>query len=168
MLPHAPQQPSSVGPPLVLPPDLPFPFRRASACLLATSGPSEPHANLPRLLIYTQIHHNTRVPAFAASRLRNRCLKFAGLVMELGLWETGGMAKKITVGQVVVSAGMVGVYRVVGVSGETADIEKFDISKQKSLGDPVRSVAVNKLTAYKEDASQTAARIVRETTEEEN
>jgi hypothetical protein len=88
--------------------------------------------------------------------------------MELGLWETGGMAKKITVGQVVVSAGMVGVYRVVGVSGETADIEKFDISKQKSLGDPVRSVAVNKLTAYKEDASQTAARIVRETTEEEN
>jgi hypothetical protein len=56
------------------------------------------------------------------------------------------------------------VYRVVAVSpdGQTADIEKFDVSKQKSLGDPVRSVATNKLSAYKEDASQAAARIVRE------
>src|ERR1700691_5325467 len=105
MLPHAPQQPSSVGPPLVLPPDLPFPFRRASACLLATSGPSEPHANLPRLLIYTQIHHNTRVPAFAAYRLRNRCLKFAGLVMELGLWETAARQKKTQVVRVLSQPG---------------------------------------------------------------
>lgn len=48
-----------------------------------------------------------------------------------------------------------------------ADIEKFDISTQKSLGDPVRSVAMNKLTAYKEDASQAAARIVRETATED-
>lgn len=78
------------------------------------------------------------------------------------------MAKTIKVGQLVVSDGMVGVYRVVGVSGETADIEKFDISRQKSLGDPVRSVAVDKLTAYKEDASQAAARIVRDATAEEN
>ena len=60
--------------------------------------------------------------------------------------------------------GLVGVYRVVGVSpdGQTADIEKFDVSKQKSVGDPIRSVAVNKLAAYTEDASQTAARILRE------
>ena len=60
--------------------------------------------------------------------------------------------------------GMVGVYRVVGVSpdGQTADIERFDVSKQKSVGDPIRSVAVNKLAAYTEDASQTAARILRE------
>jgi hypothetical protein len=43
-----------------------------------------------------------------------------------------------------------------------ADIEKFDISSQKSLGDPVRSVATNKLAVYKEDASEAAARIVRE------
>jgi hypothetical protein len=81
------------------------------------------------------------------------------------LWETVGMAKaEIKEGQLVVSDGMVGVYRVVKVSpdGRTADIEKFDISKQKSLGDPVRSVALNKLTAYKEDASQATARIVRE------
>lgn len=80
------------------------------------------------------------------------------------------MAKaEIKEGQLVVPDGMVGVYRVVKVSpdGRTADIEKFDISKQKSLGDPVRSVAMNKLTAYKEDASQAAARIVRETTTED-
>jgi hypothetical protein len=35
------------------------------------------------------------------------------------------------------------------------------------LGDPIRSVALNKLSAYKEDASQTAARIVREATTED-
>jgi hypothetical protein len=71
---------------------------------------------------------------------------------------------QIKAGQIVVPDGMVGVYRVVRVSpdGQTADIEKFDVSKQKSLGDPIRSVAMNKLTVYKEDASQTAARIVRE------
>lgn len=65
--------------------------------------------------------------------------------------------------------GMVGVYRVVRVSpdGQTADIEKFDVSKQKSVGDPTRSVAVNKLAAYTEDASQTAARILREAVTED-
>jgi hypothetical protein len=76
---------------------------------------------------------------------------------------------KITTGQIVVPDGLVGVYRVVSLSpdGQTADIEKFDVSKQKSLGDPIRSVALNKLSAYKEDASQTAARIVREATTED-
>ena len=71
---------------------------------------------------------------------------------------------KITAGQVVVLDGMVGVYRIVGISpdGQMADIEKFDVSSQKSLGDPIRSVAMNKLTAYKEDASEVAARIARE------
>ena len=75
------------------------------------------------------------------------------------------MAKaQIKAGGLVVPDGMVGVYRVVAISpdGQTADIEKFDVSRQKSLGDPVRSVAVNKLTAYAEDTNQTAARIVRE------
>jgi hypothetical protein len=72
--------------------------------------------------------------------------------------------KAIEAGRLVVPDGMVGVYRVVGVSpdGQTADIEKFDVSKQKSVGDPIRSVAVNKLAAYTENASQTAARILRE------
>jgi hypothetical protein len=72
-------------------------------------------------------------------------------------------------GQIVVPDGLVGVYRVVSLSpdGQTADIEKFDVSTQKSLGDPIRSVAIDKLTAYKEDASQAAARIVREATTED-
>jgi hypothetical protein len=83
-------------------------------------------------------------------------------------WHTVEMANKVTVGQLVLSDGMDGVYRVVAVSGETADIERFDMSKQKSLGDPLRTVEVNKLTAYNEKESQAAARIVRETTQEEN
>jgi hypothetical protein len=39
---------------------------------------------------------------------------------------------KIEAGRLVVSDGMVGVYRVVGISsdGETADIEKFDIEPE--------------------------------------
>jgi hypothetical protein len=80
-----------------------------------------------------------------------------------------GKAQIKAAGQVVVLDGMVGVYRVVGVSpdGQTADIEKFDVSRQKSLGDPIRSVAMNKLTPYKEDARQTTARIVREATTED-
>ena len=93
-----------------------------------------------------------------------------GLAIGSGLWETVSMAiAKIKAGQIVVSDGLVGVYRVVAVSpdGKMADVEKFDVSKQKSLGDPVRSVALDKLTAYKEDASQAAARIVREATTED-
>jgi hypothetical protein len=88
------------------------------------------------------------------------------------MWETVGMTKTtkaIEAGRLVVPDGMVGVYRVVGVSpdGQTADIEKFDVSKQKSVGDPIRSVAMNKLAAYTEDASQTAARILREAVTED-
>jgi len=95
-------------------------------------------------------------------------LKFTGLEIGSGPWETVCMAK-IKTGHIVVSDGFVGVYRVVTLSpdGQTADIEKFDVSNQKSLGDPIRSVALNKLSAYKEDASQTAARIVREATTED-
>ena len=80
-----------------------------------------------------------------------------------------GMPKEIKVGQIVVADGLVGVYRVVGVSPDahTADIEKFDVSKQRSLGDPIRTVAMNKLSPYKEDARQTSARIVREATTED-
>ena len=72
---------------------------------------------------------------------------------------------KVETGQIVVVDGLVGVYRIVAVSqgdGQMADIEKFDISKQKSVGDPIRSVAIDKLTSYTEDASQAAARIARE------
>src|ERR1700735_178015 len=73
-------------------------------------------------------------------------LKPKGLAIVYGLWETVGMAKaQIKTGQIVVLDGMIGVYRVVKVSpdGQTADIEKFDVSRQKSIGDPIRSVATN-------------------------
>ena len=94
-------------------------------------------------------------------------LKPKGLAIVYGLWETVGMAKaQIKTGQVGKKFRRVwsGFYRVVRVSpdGQTADIEKFDISSQKSVGDPVRSVATNKLAAYSEDASEAAARIARE------
>jgi hypothetical protein len=71
---------------------------------------------------------------------------------------------QIKAGQIVVPDGLVGVYRVVRVStdGQMADIEKYDVSTKKSLGDPSRSIAANKLKIYKEDSSQAAARIVRE------
>jgi hypothetical protein len=76
---------------------------------------------------------------------------------------------KIETGQIVVADGLVGVYRVVAVSRDEqmADIEKFDVSAQKSLGDPIRSVAIDKLTPYEEDATQAAARIVREAATED-
>jgi len=95
-------------------------------------------------------------------------LNVSPLVTGLSLWETVLMAK-IRTGQIVVPDGLVGVYRVVSLSldGQTADIEKFDVSRQKSLGDPVRSVAIDKLSAYKEDPGQVAARIVREATTED-
>jgi hypothetical protein len=88
---------------------------------------------------------------------------------EAVLWETVGMSKVMKAGQLVVPDGYVGVYRVVGVSqdGQTADVEKFDVSTQKSLGDPVRTFATSKLTAYEEDASQIAARIAREASTED-
>jgi hypothetical protein len=96
-------------------------------------------------------------------------LTSTGVAIGSGLWETVGMATAIKTGQLVVPDGLLGVYRVVGVSpdGQTADIEKFDVSKQKSVGDPLRTVAVNKLTAYKEDSSQTVARIAREAATED-
>jgi hypothetical protein len=43
-------------------------LRRVSVCFLARYGSAKRQANLPRLLLYIQIHHNTRVPAFTASR----------------------------------------------------------------------------------------------------
>src|SRR5579863_7043578 len=86
------------------------------------------------------------------------------LALGARVWETVLMTANIKIGQIVVAARLVGVYRVVAISpdGQTADIEKFDVSKKKSLGDPVRSIAMDKLSAYQEDAGQAAARIVRE------
>jgi hypothetical protein len=81
------------------------------------------------------------------------------------------MAKtQLKVGQLVEADGMLGVYRVVRLSpdGVTADIERYDISKERSVGDPTRPVAQDKLNAYKEDPREAAARIVRDIAEEES
>ena len=90
------------------------------------------------------------------------------LAIGSGLWETVCMAP-IKTGQIVEPDGLVGVYRVVSVSadGQTADIEKFDVATQKSVGDPVRAIAMNKLTPYKENPNQAAARGVREAVTED-
>ena len=90
------------------------------------------------------------------------------LAIGSGLWETICMAT-IKTGQIVEPDGLVGVYRVVSISadGQTADIEKFDVATQKSVGDPVRAIAINKLTPYTEDPNQAAARIVREAATED-
>ena len=90
------------------------------------------------------------------------------LAIGRGLWETICMAT-IKTGQIVEPDGLVGVYRVVSVSadGQTADIEKFDVATQKSVGDPVRAIAMNKLTPYKENPNQAAARVVREAVTED-
>lgn len=96
-------------------------------------------------------------------------LESSGLAIGSRLWETVGMDQGIKVGQLVVPDGSVGVYRVVAVSpdGETADIEKFDVAEQKSVSDPLRTVATAKLTAYQEDAKERAARIAREAVTED-
>jgi hypothetical protein len=43
----------------------------------------------------------------------------------------------------------------------------LDTLSDRIQADPIRTVAMNKLNVYKEDASQTAARIVREATTED-
>jgi len=90
------------------------------------------------------------------------------LAIGRGLWETICMAT-IKTGQIVEPDGLVGVYRVVSISadGQTADIEKFDVATKKSVGDPVRAIAMNKLTPYTEDRKQAAARVVREAVTED-
>jgi len=55
----------------------------------------------------------------------------------------------------------------VSADGQTADIEKFDVATQKSVGDPVRAIAMNKLTPYEENPNQAAARVVREAVTED-
>jgi hypothetical protein len=52
----------------VPPPDLPCRSGAYRYASLPRYGSAKPQANLPRLLPYIQIHHNTRVPDFTASR----------------------------------------------------------------------------------------------------
>jgi hypothetical protein len=51
-------------------------------------------------------------------------------------------------------------------SGKFATIEAFSVSKQRFTGQTIVNVLTNTLIPFKEDASQAAARIARETAEQ--
>jgi hypothetical protein len=71
-------------------------------------------------------------------------------------------------GQVVVVQGHEGTFKVLSVSedGQNADIQPFSLSKQMLLGAVIRGIPCSTLHHFKEDASQAAARIVREATKD--
>jgi hypothetical protein len=97
-------------------------------------------------------------------------LKFTGLAIGSGLWETVPMANKQfdpVSGQLVVSLHKRGVFKVLAIShgGRTVAIQSFDISKQQLLGQPMEDIPSDTLLSFEEDASQAAARIVKENTE---
>jgi len=70
-------------------------------------------------------------------------------------------------GQVVTAEGLSGTFKVLDVSvdGQTAAIQPFSLSKQMLLGSVMKNISCSTLHHFKEDASQAAARIVREATE---
>ena len=55
----------------------------------------------------------------------------------------------------------------VSADGQTAAIQPFSLSKQMLLGSIVKGIPCSTLHHFKEDASQAAARIVREATEKD-
>jgi len=71
-------------------------------------------------------------------------------------------------GQVVTAEGHSGTFKVLYVSadGQTAAIQPFSLSKQMLLGSVMKNIACSTLHHFKENASQAAARIVREATEQ--
>jgi hypothetical protein len=60
------------------------------------------------------------------------------------------------------------VFQVVAVQigGDKYVIQEFDVSRQKLLGNTQMNFSVSDLRPFKEDASQAAARIVREATKD--
>ena len=70
-------------------------------------------------------------------------------------------------GDLVTSIHTRGIFKVLAISpgGLTAAIQSFNISKQQLLGHPIEDVPCDTLLPFEEDASQVAARIVREATE---
>jgi hypothetical protein len=79
------------------------------------------------------------------------------------LWDTGNMKN----GDLVVARGHEGVFKLIDISkdGYTADVELFNVSKQQPMGYKM-SAPTSTLFPFKEDASQAAARIVREATQD--
>ena len=93
-----------------------------------------------------------------------------GVAIHFGLWETVRMANKQFIpvsGQLVASLHKRGVFKVLAIShgGQTVAIQSFNISKQQLLGQPMEDIPSDTLLPFEEDASQAAARIVKENTE---
>jgi hypothetical protein len=70
-------------------------------------------------------------------------------------------------GDLVISLHKRGTFKVLAIfhGGLTATIQSFNISKQQLLGQPLEDIPCDTLLPFEEDASQAAARIVREATE---
>ena len=97
-------------------------------------------------------------------------MNFHRLAKGSGLWETVRMAKRQffpAAGDLVISLYKRGTFKVLAIShgGLTAAIQSFNISKQQLLGQPLEDIPCDTLLPFEEDASQAAARIVREATE---
>jgi hypothetical protein len=70
------------------------------------------------------------------------------------------------VGEIVVSQDHTGIFKVLSVSAENlAELQPFHIGKQEVFGKVMTHIPTSRLKPFKEDASQAAARIVREATE---
>ena len=71
-------------------------------------------------------------------------------------------------GDIVLAQGHAGTFKILSISadGKMADIQSFSLSKQKLLGEVLRTIPVSTLIPHTEDASQAAARIVRDATED--
>jgi hypothetical protein len=71
-------------------------------------------------------------------------------------------------GDLVISLHRRGIFKVLAMShgGQTAAIQLFNISKQQVLGEPLEDIPCDTLLPFKEDASQAAARIAQEATED--
>jgi hypothetical protein len=95
-------------------------------------------------------------------------LKSRGLAISSGLWETWGMVKCAfpAVGDIVVSQDHTGTFKVLSASAENmAELQPFHVGKQEVFGKVMTHIPTSRLRPFQEDASQSAARIVREATE---
>jgi len=71
-------------------------------------------------------------------------------------------------GDLVISRHKRGIFKVLAIShgGQTAAIQSFNLSKQQLLGQPIEDLPCDTLLPFEEDASQAAARLAREATED--
>jgi len=71
-------------------------------------------------------------------------------------------------GDFVISRHKRGIFKVLAIShgGQTAAIQSFNLSKQQLLGQPIEDLPCDTLLPFEEDASQAAARLAREATED--